>query len=69
MSRKVIKHVLIRNEKLNIENYEKNSLEISNNRGETYMSSQIQAKEELIVLILSILIICKQILQIMMKKK
>ena len=45
MSRKVIKHVLIRNEKLNIENYEKNSLEISNNRGETYMSSQIQAKE------------------------
>ena len=45
MSRKVIKHVLIRNEKLNIENYEKNSLDISNNKGETYMSSQIQAKE------------------------
>ena len=44
MSRKVIKHILHRNNKVNIENDDKNTLDNSNAKT-TYLENQIQVKE------------------------
>ena len=44
MSRKVIKHILHKNSKVNIENDDKNTLDNSNAKT-TYLDNQIQVKE------------------------